>query len=141
MGNGPGAFEDYVELFCRYPKLQGAFVWDWVDQGIRRFREDGRQEMAYGGEFGERIHDGNFCLNGLIDGDRQPWPALHEYKKAIEPVKVTAIDAASGQFEVENRFDFLPLNALQGFYTVVAGGRIAASGSFIAPDVAPRRKA
>ncbi|WII36118.1 glycoside hydrolase family 2 TIM barrel-domain containing protein [Paenibacillus thiaminolyticus] len=140
MGNGPGAFEDYIELFYRYPKLQGAFVWDWVDQGIRRIRVDGQQEMAYGGEFGERIHDGNFCLNGLIDGDRQPWPALHEYKKAIEPVKVTAIDAAFGQFEVENRFDFLPLNVLQGFYTIVASGRIAASGSFPVPDIAPRCK-
>ncbi|MCM3340405.1 DUF4981 domain-containing protein [Paenibacillus sp. MER TA 81-3] len=138
MGNGPGGFTEYVELFYRYPKLQGAFVWDWVDQGIRQIREDGRSFMAYGGEFGEVVHDGNFCLNGLVDGDRKPWPALHEYKKAIEPVKVYVSDIAAGQFVIENRFDFIPLSALAGVYTIVADGAVVARGPFDVPDVAPR---
>ncbi|MBN3522821.1 glycoside hydrolase family 2 TIM barrel-domain containing protein [Paenibacillus apiarius] len=140
MGNGPGGFTEYAEMFYRYPKLQGAFVWDWVDQGIRQIRDDGRSVMAYGGEFGEMVHDGNFCLNGLVDGDRKPWPALHEYKKAIEPVKVYVSDSGQGQgqFIIENRFDFTSLSALAGVYTIVADGAVVARGPFDVPDVAPR---
>lgn len=140
MGNGPGALKDYVEMFYRYPKLQGAFVWDWVDQGIWRVREDGRQEMAYGGDFGELIHDGNFCLNGLIDGDRKPWPALHEYKKAIEPVKVYA-SSEPGEYIIENRYDFLPLSCLRGHYSIIADGELIAEGTFEVPEVPPRERA
>jgi beta-galactosidase len=89
MGNGPGGLADYEALFDRYERLQGGFVWEWIDHGIRRVEPDGTVWYAYGGEFGEPLHDGHFVIDGLVFPDRQPSPGLLEYAKVIEPVRVT----------------------------------------------------
>jgi len=87
MGNGPGGMSEYQELFDRHPRLMGGFVWEWLEHGITVTDQDGREHFAYGGDFGEEIHDGNFVTDGLVDADRNPRPGLLDFKKVIEPVR------------------------------------------------------
>ena len=84
MGNGPGGLSEYQELFERHPRCQGGFVWEWIDHGLRQ-----GERFAYGGDFGEPLHDGNFVADGLLFPDRTPSPGLLEFKKVIEPVRIS----------------------------------------------------
>ena len=84
MGNGPGGLADYQALFERYQRCQGGFVWEWIDHGIWN-----GSFYAYGGDFGEPLHDGNFVADGLLFPDRTPSPGLLELKKVVEPVRIT----------------------------------------------------
>lgn len=113
MGNSCGGLSKYWELFEKYPVLQGGFIWDWVDQAIRVNSEDGTSHMAYGGDFGESPHDGNFCGNGLIFADREVSPKIHEVKKCYQNVKFTAEDLVAGRFNVSNGHLFTDLNAFE----------------------------
>jgi beta-galactosidase len=88
MGNGPGGLSDYQELFEAHPRVAGGFVWEWIDHGIARSAADGTTYYAYGGDFGEEVHDGNFVIDGLVFPDRTPSPGLLEYAKVIEPVRI-----------------------------------------------------
>ncbi|WP_233566609.1 glycoside hydrolase family 2 TIM barrel-domain containing protein [Cohnella endophytica] len=110
MGNSCGGLHRYTELFEKHPILQGGFIWDWVDQAIRVQDADGTSHMAYGGDFGESPHDGNFCGNGLIFADRTESPKLQEVKACYQNVKVSAADLGQGRFTVTNRFLFTDLN-------------------------------
>jgi beta-galactosidase len=114
MGNSNGGLADYYAAFDRHGPLQGGFVWEWIDHGIRRADERGREYWAYGGDFGERRHDANFCADGLVWPDRTPHPALHELKYLAAPVRVEALDAAAGRFRIHNRNDFVDLSHLRG---------------------------
>jgi beta-galactosidase len=106
MGNGPGGLSEYQELFETYPRCQGGFVWEWIDQGIRLPRPDGEGDFfGYGGDFGEPLHDGNFITDGLVFPDRTPSPGLTEFKKVIEPVRIT-IDPAAGTITVASKYDY-----------------------------------
>ncbi|MGH3344120.1 MAG: glycoside hydrolase family 2 TIM barrel-domain containing protein [Carbonactinosporaceae bacterium] len=135
MGNGPGGLQEYQELFHAYPRCQGGFVWEWVDHGIRARTADGREFFAYGGDFGETLHDGNFVADGLVFPDRTPSPGLGEYKKVIEPVRIAEGDPATGSthgaIRVTNLYDFLDLShlcftwVLEDEGTQVAGGTLA----------------
>lgn len=87
MGNGPGGLSEYQELFEKYPRCQGGFIWEWIDHGIRARGERG-EYFAYGGDFDEPLHDGNFVADGLLFPDRAPSPGLLELKKVIEPVRI-----------------------------------------------------
>ncbi|MGN6743893.1 MAG: glycoside hydrolase family 2 TIM barrel-domain containing protein, partial [Amnibacterium sp.] len=109
MGNGPGGIDEYEASFRRYPRTQGGFVWEWLEHGIRRTTPDGREWFAYGGDFGEPLHDGNFVADGLVDADRNPRPGLADVKKAYEPVHL-AVEADA--VAVENAFDFRGLEGL-----------------------------
>jgi len=80
MGNSLGSFNDYWKAFRAYPKLQGGFIWDWVDQGITKQTDDGQPYWAYGGDFGDVQNDRQFCINGLLFPDRTPHPGLYEVK-------------------------------------------------------------
>ncbi|MFJ9556361.1 glycoside hydrolase family 2 TIM barrel-domain containing protein [Nocardiopsis sp. NPDC101807] len=111
MGTGPGGLEEYQELFTRHERLQGGFVWEWIDHGIRRREPDGAEWFAYGGDFGETVHDGNFVADGLLLPDRTPGPGLHAYKKTIEPVRVVP-DPAAGTVGVANTWDFRDTSGL-----------------------------
>ena len=84
MGNSLGNFADYWDAFRRFPRLQGGFIWDWVDQGLYKTLGDGRG-MAYGGDFGDVPNDGQFCINGLVFPDRSAHPALLEAKRCQQP--------------------------------------------------------
>lgn len=89
MGNGPGAFDQYEALVRRYPRLHGGFVWEWRDHGILATAPDGRDYHAYGGDFGEVVHDGNFVMDGMLLSDDVPTPSLHEFKAVVQPVEFT----------------------------------------------------
>lgn len=134
MGNGPGGLRDYQDLFRRYTRIQGGFVWEWIDHGILRTDKDGRDYYAYGGDFGDFPHNGNFCMDGLVFPDRRPSPGLEEYKKVIEPVKVTE---GSGRYTVENRYDFIGLNHLRLQWVVLEEGMEVLAGRLPVPPVAP----
>ncbi|MDX3800870.1 glycoside hydrolase family 2 TIM barrel-domain containing protein [Streptomyces sp. AK04-3B] len=108
MGNGPGGLADYQRLFEAHDRLQGAFVWEWIDHGIRH-PELG---YAYGGDFGEELHDGNFVCDGLLFPDRTPSPGLIEFKKVIEPVRIEG-DGTGGTVRITNGYDFSDLSHLR----------------------------
>ncbi len=95
MGNGPGGLADYQALFERHPRCQGGFVWEWIDHGLR---DVARGFFAYGGDFGEPLHDSNFVADGLLFPDRTPSPGLIELKKVFAPVRITgAAGVATGR--------------------------------------------
>ncbi|MFB7287508.1 glycoside hydrolase family 2 TIM barrel-domain containing protein [Actinacidiphila glaucinigra] len=89
MGNGPGALDQYEELVHRHPRLHGGFVWEWRDHGIRATAPDGTPYYAYGGDFGEVVHDGNFVMDGMVLSDGVPTPGLHEFKAVVQPLRFT----------------------------------------------------
>ena len=105
MGNGPGGLTEYQQLFEKYPRLHGGFVWEWIDHGIARTAEDGTRYFAYGGDFGEELHDANYVTDGLLLPDRTPSPGLLEYKKVIEPVRIEP-NPACGTVRITNQYDF-----------------------------------
>jgi beta-galactosidase/beta-glucuronidase len=141
MGNGPGGLLEYWEdAFFKYDRLQGGFVWEWVDHGIRRFTADGKEYYAYGGDFGDEPNDGNFVCDGLVFPDRRPSPGLIEYKKVIQPVKVEAVDLSAGKFQLTNRYDFAGLDHLRLAWSVSADGKVVQQGTVPTPKV-PARKA
>jgi beta-galactosidase/beta-glucuronidase len=137
MGNSPGGLLEYWEAIEGHPRLQGGFVWDWVDQGLRRVSEDGEEWFAYGGDFGDVPNDGNFCINGLVAADRTPHPGLWELKKMHEPVGVRPVDLAAGQLEIGNRYTFSDLGGLDGTWLLKFGGRVRQSGRLPRLDTLP----
>jgi beta-galactosidase len=139
MGNGPGGLWEYQELFERHARCQGGFVWEWIDHGLRAHTPDGREYFAYGGDFGEPLHDGNFVADGLLFPDRTPSPGLRELKKVVEPVRITA-DAAGG-IRIANLHDFRDLSHLRFSWTLEAEGVGVASGRLEVPAVGPGEQA
>ncbi len=135
MGNSTGNLKEYWAAVDRYRRLQGGFIWDWVDQGIRRVTEDGEEWFAYGGDFGDEPNDGNFCINGLVFPDRRIQPAVWEYKKIIAPVQVLPIDPLNGRVEVVNRYSFLDLGGLEGRWSLLADDRVLQGGTLPLPNV------
>ncbi|MDT0439163.1 MULTISPECIES: glycoside hydrolase family 2 TIM barrel-domain containing protein [Streptomyces] len=89
MGNGPGGLDQYEELVHRYPRLHGGFVWEWRDHGILAEAPDGTPYHAYGGDFGEVVHDGNFVMDGLVLSDDVPTPGLHEFRAVVQPFRLS----------------------------------------------------
>ncbi|QGQ99429.1 DUF4981 domain-containing protein [Paenibacillus psychroresistens] len=136
MGNSCGNLFKYWELFERYPILQGAFIWDWIDQSILTTTPDGISYLAYGGDFGESPHDGTFCGNGLIFADRKISPKLFEVKKCYENVRITAVDLRKGTFNVFNRNLFTNLSEYLLQWQVTKNGVEIAAGSTTV-DVTP----
>ena len=141
MGNGPGGLLEYWDAIYKYPRLQGGFIWEWVDHGITKTAPDGTKYFAYGGDFGEYPHDGNFVCDGLIFPDRKPSPGLIEYKKVIEPVQVEAIDLKKGRFKLTSRYDFASLDHLRLTWSINEDGRAGASHVWEIPSIAARGSA
>ena len=136
MGNSCGGLHKYTELFEKYPILQGGFIWDWIDQAIRVKDADGTTRMAYGGDFGETPHDGNFCGNGLLFADRTISPKLFEVKKCYQNVKFVAENAAEGRFAAKNRFLFTDLNEFRLAWRIENNGAPFGEGE-LELDAAP----
>ncbi|WP_309113142.1 glycoside hydrolase family 2 TIM barrel-domain containing protein [Saccharothrix sp.] len=134
MGNGPGGLAEYMALCERYPRVQGGFVWEWMDQGLRTTDAGGREFFGYGGDFGEDLHDGNFICDGLVFPDRTPSPGLLEYRKVNEPVR---IEAGDGTIVVHNRYDFLDLSHLRFTWSLTRDGTPVAEGVLPTPRLGP----
>jgi beta-galactosidase len=132
MGNGPGGLLEYRNLFEKYPRCQGGFIWEWIDHGFLKKTEDGRPYWAYGGDFGEEVHDGNFICDGLIFPDRKPSPGLLEFTKVIEPVRITLQD---GRISVHNLYNFVDLSALNFTWRLESDGEVVERGTLEVPTV------
>jgi beta-galactosidase/beta-glucuronidase len=141
MGNGPGGFKEYWDAFWAHDRLQGGFVWDWMDQGIRQTTDDGREYFAYGGDFGDEPNDKNFLINGMVFPDQTPSPALIEHKKVIEPVLCEADDVAAGKIRVTNRHDFVSLDYLTVTWNLTIDGEVVQAGELELPQIAARSSA
>ncbi|MDQ4047615.1 MAG: DUF4981 domain-containing protein, partial [Actinomycetota bacterium] len=133
MGNGPGGMSEYQELFDRFPRLMGGFVWEWLEHGITVSSEDGGKHFAYGGDFGEEVHDGNFVTDGLVDANRKPRPGLLDFKKVIEPLRIQVMEDWSG-FGLRNGQDFADTSTFSFRYSVESDGATPDAGTV---DVAP----
>ena len=107
MGNGPGDFEDYFQMIHKDDRMCGGFVWEWCDHAIAHgTAENGKTRYYYGGDHGEAIHDGNFCMDGLVYPDRTPHTGLLEYKNVYRPVRIVSYDQKNGQIVLHNYMDF-----------------------------------
>lgn len=137
MGNSVGNLCDYWEMIDQHPNLIGGCIWDWVDQGLRKIRPNGESFLAYGGQFGDYPNDGNFCMNGLVDADRNPHPHYWEVRKVYQSIRVVAIDAKKGQFKVSNKHAFLNLNQFDATWTLRADGRVVESDRLDPIEVPP----
>jgi beta-galactosidase len=126
MGNSNGGLADYYAAFERYGALQGGFVWEWIDHGIRRTDERGTSYWAYGGDFGDEPNDANFCADGIVWPDRTPHPALNELKFLAQPVRVEPL--RGGRFRIRNLHDFASLARYRGEWEQTVDGEIVASG-------------
>lgn len=134
MGNGPGGLLEYQQLFEKYPRCQGGFVWEWIDHGIRQRTQDGREFFAYGGDFGELLHDGNFVADGLVFPDRTPSPGLAEYKAVVAPVRLVV---ETGQVTVTNLLDFSDTTDLLFRWAHETDGVAVAGGELEVAPVGP----
>ncbi|MFU8855147.1 glycoside hydrolase family 2 TIM barrel-domain containing protein [Micromonospora sp. SL1-18] len=137
MGNGPGGLADYQRVFEQYERCQGGFVWEWLDHGIRQRTSDGREFFAYGGDFGEELHDGNFVVDGLVFPDRTPSPGLTEFAKVVEPVRIEAGPDGSGTLRVTNRYDHRELDHLRFTWVLEEEGHAVADGELPVPQLPP----
>lgn len=138
MGNSNGALKEYFEFFEKYHGAQGGFIWEWIDHGIKQVDENGVEYWAYGGDFGDTPHDANFCTDGLVWPDRKPHPAMYEFKKLAQPLKVSAVDLDKGIFEIFNKNYFIDLSYLEIYWELKAGGKVLKSGNIPMPQVLPQ---
>lgn len=141
MGNSTGNLKEYWAAVHQYKRLQGGFIWDWMDQGIRRFTEEGTEWFAYGGDFGDQPNDANFCFNGLVGPTREPHPGIWEYKKILEPVRVEAVDLQSGLLRIHNDYRFRDLGQLALLWEVAIEGIVTQSGILPSLTTAPGQSA
>ncbi len=153
MGNSTGNFQDYWDVIEGNPIFMGGCIWDWVDQGLVKKFSDPRGPkmtpapnykedwfMAYGGDYGDRPTDWNFCCNGLMRADRTPSPATAEVKKVYQYVKVTPVDLANGTVSVLNKYDFISTAFLKAAWKVECDGKVVEEGELGALDIAPKTR-
>jgi beta-galactosidase len=137
MGNSNGCLADYFAAFEKYHGLQGGYIWEWIDHGIAQRTADGRPFWAYGGDFGDIPSDFNFVCDGMVWPDRTPHPAMFEFKYLAQPVKVEAVNLASGKIRIVSQRDFVSLSDLRGTWKLVSEGRILQQGSLPKLSIAP----
>ena len=143
MGNGPGDFEDYFQMIHKDDRMCGGFVWEWCDHAIAHgTAENGKTRYYYGGDHGEAIHDGNFCMDGLVYPDRTPHTGLLEYKNVYRPVRVVSYDWKNGQIVLHNYMDFDDLNNyVDIFYEMTQDGITVEKGKLVNVVAAPHSDA
>jgi len=143
MGNSTGNFKDYRDVIEKYPKLQGGFIWDWVDQGLLETNDMGEKYWTYGGDYGEEgiPSDGNFCLNGLTWPDRTPKPGLKEVKKVYQYIDFEPVNLKDGMIRVRNKYDFTSLSEFTFGWELTADGAVLQSGTITLPDFRPKAEA
>lgn len=137
MGNSVGNLYKYWDAIEKHPRLQGAYIWDWVDQGLRKKTDQGIEYFAYGGDFNEPVTDGNFCINGLITADRIPEPELTEVKKVYQYIKIKANDLSKGLVKIINNYDFLNINNFQMNWELKQDGKVVQRGLMENLDIMP----
>jgi beta-galactosidase len=133
MGNSNGSLSDYYRLFKSRAGIQGGFIWEWLDHGLRVKTADGRERFAYGGDFGDHPNDANFVCDGLVSADRIPHPACHEHHRLAQPVAVSLVSGkgTTAKISVTNEHDFTPLDraGLRASWMLLADGQPIRSGT------------
>ncbi len=139
MGNSNGTLAEYWDAIETTPGLQGGFIWEWWDHGLVQELPDGTTRWAYGGDFGETPHDGNFCIDGVVFPDRTPKPALWEHHALAAAVRVsaTAADLRAGRLRLHNRQDFRDLSWLRGRVEVTVEGLPVHAADLLLPALGP----
>lgn len=137
MENSLGNFKEYMDLFEKYPTLAGGFIWDFVDQSIRRYTPDGSERWLYGGDFGEEKTDRNFCANGIVSADRTPHPSYFEVKNVYSRIRVKPVDIKSGRVRIQNLYCFTDLSRFAMSWRVLKDGRVIFTRIADAPHVGP----
>jgi beta-galactosidase len=137
MGNSLGNFQEYLDLFEKYPQCIGGFIWDFADQSILSKTEDGQDFWAYGGDLGDPYRFSVFGCNGIFAANREPHPAVWTVKKGYQNVEVRAIDAMSGKFEVKNKHCFLNLSYLKMHWYLEIDGEMQQQGELSQLNLEP----
>ncbi|XWW96505.1 hypothetical protein V2A60_004480 [Cordyceps javanica] len=136
MGNGPGLLEDYEEIFRKYPRIQGGFIWEWANHGLETTGPDGKTFHAYGGDFAETVHDGTFVMDGLCNSEHKPMPGLVELKRAYSPVSLRLVGRS---LAIENRHDFADLSLFKltvDLHELGSSAKLLVTSSITVPQVA-----
>ena len=128
MGNSSGSLCDYWDLFWNLPKLQGGFIWEWCDHSFIRYDENGKKYYIYGGDFVEKVHDADFCCDGMVTSERNLHPGMYEARHVMQPIKITAADPAKFKFTLANRREFTDLADLNGAWSLQSNGIEIAAG-------------
>ncbi|MFL6274389.1 MAG: glycoside hydrolase family 2 TIM barrel-domain containing protein [Blastocatellia bacterium] len=136
MGNSTGNFQEYWDVIESHRQMHGGFIWDWVDQGIRKRGANGKEFWAYGGDFGDFPNDDNFCTNGLVLPDRTPHPGLAEVKKVYQYIKIESVDLATGRLRVRNKYLFNDLSNIRGAWELEENGMVIERGSLPTLNIA-----
>lgn len=152
MGNSGGNLQEYWDVIYADSSITGAAIWEWVDQAIAK-KKDGSplkltnyqndyhlksdEYWAYGGDFGDKPNDGNFCIKGLVSAERQPYPHYYEVQKVYQPVVFKMVDDDKKIIQVTNHFDFLSLNNFDFEYEYLSNGKLLQQGKFICNNILP----
>ncbi len=141
MGNSVGNLQDYWDVIEKYEVLQGAYIWDWVDQGLSAATPEGIEYYGYGGDFGAQDiqNDRNFCLNGLVNPDRSPHPSLYEVKKVYQYIKFRNFDLPTSKLTVYNGYDFTNLDRYSFSYKLLENGRVIKQGELSEISLEPHK--
>lgn len=139
MGNGPGDLEDYFQIIQKDARMCGGFVWEWCDHAVAHGQaENGKTKYYYGGDHGETIHDGNFCMDGLVYPDRTPHTGLLEYKNVYRPVRVVSYDEKTGRLVLHNYMDFDDISDYADIlYEITVDGLCVQKGVLDEVSIAP----
>jgi beta-galactosidase len=135
MGNSNGSIADYWDVITSTPGLQGGFIWEWKDHGIRTRLPNGRRGVAYGGQFGEDPHDGNFVADGIMSSDLEPHPAIQEVEWVYRPVTVELVDGQ--RLRITNRRSFAALDDLVARWELLVAGDVIDGGVLDVGTVPP----
>lgn len=146
MGNSIGNLDKYWDLIYSEPRLQGGFIWDWVDQAFLETNDQGKQYWAFGGDYnefidGELVSDENFALNGVVQADRTPNPHAYQVKKTYQPVRFRMSDKAAGVIEITNLYNFVSLDHLRFAYEISRNGEPDSRGELSLESVPPGESA
>ncbi|MBN1362750.1 MAG: alpha-L-fucosidase [Sedimentisphaerales bacterium] len=141
MGNAIGNLKEYWDEIYSNPRVVGGFIWDWVDQGLRRKTDDGVEYFAYGGDFGDEPNLKDFCLNGIVFADRTIPPKAWEVKKIYQPVSIEPLDESGTRVRLTNRYAFTNLSDLEGHWTLTCDGVQLQSGTLPTVDLPPGEQA
>ncbi|MFL7794750.1 MAG: glycoside hydrolase family 2 TIM barrel-domain containing protein [Anaerolineae bacterium] len=141
MGNSCGNLREYWDAIEANARLQGGFIWDWMDQGIRQVTADGKEWFAYGGDFGDDPNNGPFCINGVVFPNRHVQPAIWECKKVMQPINAVPVDLLAGKVQVTNRYHFLDLSGVDIAWELTADDQVLQSGALERLDTPPGESA
>ena len=136
MGNGPGGLKAYQDMYRKYKRLQGGFLWEWYDHGIYTEEKD-KKYYKYGGNYGDFPTNGNFCIDGILMPDRTPSPGMEEYKQIIAPVEITAVEGSMNKLQIRNYYDFLNLDTTTLYWEIKAEDQTIQDGTVEGLSVAP----